>query len=130
MWGQETGVVEAFLSPVSLGVTFGLVLGKPIGVALMAFIGVKLNLGVLPPRTTLRTVIGLGFLAGIGFTVSLFITELAFRESLFADEAKLGIFVASAVAGIVGFLILRSARTPQEEFTEAADHLKDTAEAS
>ncbi|MGI9643471.1 MAG: Na+/H+ antiporter NhaA [Acidimicrobiia bacterium] len=128
--GQETSVVDSFLSPVSLGVTFGLLLGKPIGVTLMAFIGVKLNLGVLPPRTTLRTVIGLGFLAGIGFTVSLFITELAFKESLFADEAKLGIFVASAVAGVVGFFILRSARTPQEEFTEAADHLKDTAEAS
>jgi NhaA family Na+:H+ antiporter len=128
--GQETSVVEAFLSPVSLGVTFGLLLGKPIGVTIATYIGVKLNLGVLPPRTTLRTVIGLGFLAGIGFTVSLFITELAFKESLFADEAKLGIFVASAAAGIVGFLILRSARTPQEEFTEAADHLQDTAEAS
>jgi len=126
--GQETGIGEALLSPVALGVTFGLVLGKPIGVTVAAIISVKLNLGILPPRTTLRTVIGLGFLAGIGFTVSLFITELAFKESIFSDEAKLGIFVASTVAGVVGYLILRSAPTPQEEFAEAADNLKDTAE--
>jgi len=128
--GQETSIAEELVSPVTLGITFGLLLGKPIGVTLATFIGVKLNLGVLPARTTLRTIVGLGFLAGIGFTVSLFITELAYRESVFADEAKLGIFIASAVAGVIGFLILRGARTPSEEFTEAADQLADTTEAS
>jgi NhaA family Na+:H+ antiporter len=128
--GQETSIGEELLSPVTLGVTFGLLLGKPIGVAVATLIGVKLNLGVLPPRTTFRTVIGLGFLAGIGFTVSLFITELAFRESLFADEAKLGIFIASAVAGVIGFLILRSARTPEQEFAESAERLQDAAESA
>jgi NhaA family Na+:H+ antiporter len=127
--GQETGVVDALLSPVALGITFGLALGKPIGITLATWIGVKLNLGVLPARTTMRTIVGLGTLAGIGFTVSLFITELAFRESAFADEAKLGIFVASAIAGIVGYLVLRAIRTPQEQFTETADQLAEAKEA-
>ena len=68
-------------------------------------------------------------MAGIGFTVSLFITELAFRESLLADEAKLGIFVGSAIAGLIGFLILRSQRTEQESFTDAADHLAQATDA-
>ena len=71
----------------------------------------------------MRTVVGLGALAGIGFTVSLFITELAFKESLLADEAKLGIFIGSAVAGLIGFLVLRQQKTPQEEVAEAADQL-------
>ena len=128
--GAEEGLVDQFLSPVALGVMVGLAVGKPLGVTVATWIGVKLKICVLPPRTTMRTIVGIGALAGIGFTVSLFITELAFRESLLADEAKLGIFVGSAVAGLIGFLILRMQRTEQESFTEAADHLAEAAEST
>lgn len=126
--GEET-LMDQLLSPVALGIFFGLAVGKPIGVFLATWIGLKLNMGVLPPRTTMKTVFGLGALAGIGFTVSLFITELAFRESLLADEAKLGIFVGSAVAGVIGYLILRRQKTPQEEVAAAADQLAESGEA-
>ncbi|MDJ0791519.1 MAG: Na+/H+ antiporter NhaA [Acidimicrobiia bacterium] len=126
--GQDTGLLEAATSPVSLGVLLGLALGKPIGITLATWIGLRFNMGVLPAGTTMRTVVGLGSLAGIGFTVSLFITELAYRESVFADEAKLGIFLGSAVAGIVGYLILRTMRTPQQTFADAADELAGATE--
>jgi NhaA family Na+:H+ antiporter len=67
--------------------------------------------GQLPRHTTFGHIVGLGFLAGIGFTVSLFISELAFRSSadahLFTDEAKIGIFIGSILAGVVGFTYLR-----------------------
>jgi len=107
----DIDVIEAVTSPVALGVSVGLIVGKPVGIALATWIGLKLNLGQLPRHTTFGHVIGLGFLAGIGFTVSLFISELAFRSSpdahLFTDEAKIGIFIGSIVAGVAGYLYLR-----------------------
>jgi NhaA family Na+:H+ antiporter len=113
---------------VSLGVAVGLMVGKPIGISVATWIGLRLNMGVLPRRTDMRTIVGLGALAGIGFTVSLFITELAFRESLFADEAKIGIFAGSAIAGIVGFLILRAMHTPEELHADASERLAEAGE--
>jgi len=104
-------VLAAVTSPVALGVSVGLVIGKPIGITAATWLGLKLRLGQLPRNTTFTHIIGLGLLAGIGFTVSLFISELAFRSSssahLFSDEAKIGIFVGSIVAGIAGFVFLR-----------------------
>ncbi len=73
----------------------------------------------------MRTIVGIGALAGIGFTVSLFITELAFGESVFSDEAKLGIFLGSAVAGIIGYVVLRRMSTPLEQHTIATERLVD-----
>jgi len=107
----DIDVIEAVTSPIALGVSVGLVVGKPVGIALATWLGLKLNVGQLPRNTTFVHVIGLGFLAGIGFTVSLFISELAFRSSpdahLFSDEAKIGIFIGSIVAGVAGYLFLR-----------------------
>jgi NhaA family Na+:H+ antiporter len=104
-------VVEAVLSPVALGVSVGLAVGKPIGISLAVWVALRLGLGQLPRHTTFGHVVGLGFIAGIGFTVALFISELAFRSSaegyLYTDEAKIGIFIGSIVAGIVGFTFLR-----------------------
>jgi NhaA family Na+:H+ antiporter len=117
--GSESSFVEQVVSPVALAVAVGLLVGKPIGIAAATWIGLKLNLGVLPPRTTMKTVFGLGALAGIGFTVSLFVAELAFEEPLLADEAKLGIFIGSGIAGILGYTILRTMKTPQESFDDA-----------
>jgi len=104
-------ILGAVTSPVALGVSVGLIVGKPVGIGLAAWLGLKLRLGQLPANTTFTHVIGLALLAGIGFTVSLFISELAFRSSasahLFSDEAKIGIFVGSIIAGVAGYLFLR-----------------------
>jgi NhaA family Na+:H+ antiporter len=104
-------VLGAVTSPVALGVSVGLIIGKPVGISIATWLGLKLHLGQLPAKTTFTHVIGLGLLAGIGFTVSLFISELAFRSSasahLFSDEAKIGIFIGSIIAGVAGYLFLR-----------------------
>lgn len=99
---------EAVTHPVSLGVAFGLFFGKAIGITGMTWLAVKLNLGTLPPRTTWRDIVGLATLAGIGFTVALFIAELAFTDELITDRAKIGIFVGSLLSGVVGYLLLRT----------------------
>ena len=85
----------------------GLVLGKPVGIVLASFIAVRLGLGRLPERTTWPMLAGVGAVAGVGFTVSLFIAGLSFpgSESL-SDDAKVGILVASVVAAAVGVLLL------------------------
>lgn len=100
--------------------------GKPLGVTAATWIGVKLKLAVLPRRTTMKTIFGLGTLAGIGFTVSLFVSELAFTNEMLGDEAKLGIFLGSFVAGIAGFLVLRSLKTPEEDFVAASESLAES----
>jgi NhaA family Na+:H+ antiporter len=112
-------VVDTVTSSVALGVTLGLVVGKLFGITIATWLAVRFGLGELPKRTTWSHVVGLAALAGIGFTVSLFITELAFTEELIAAEAKVGIFIGSAVAGVIGYLILRRQKTP-EEALEAA----------
>lgn len=126
--GGEESLFTELTSPVALGVAVGLAIGKPLGVTFATWLGLRFKMGVLPRRTSMSTIVGLGALAGIGFTVSLFITELAYKESLLADEAKLGIFLGSLVAGLVGFFVLRAMKTPQEEFTEAADNLREAGE--
>jgi NhaA family Na+:H+ antiporter len=123
--GQKETFTEQLTSPILLGVAVGLMVGKPIGIALATWIGLKLKLGVLPKRTSMATIIGLGALAGIGFTVSLFVTELAFRIELFANEAKLGIFIGSGIAGIVGATILWFVKTPPDDAVDESDHLVD-----
>jgi NhaA family Na+:H+ antiporter len=123
--GQKETFTEQLTSPILLGVAVGLIVGKPVGIAVATWIGLKLKLGVLPKRTSMATIIGLGSLAGIGFTVSLFVTELAFRIELFANEAKLGIFIGSGIAGIVGATILWFVKTPPDDAVDASDHLVD-----
>lgn len=97
---------EALTSSVGLGVAVGLVLGKIVGISLFSLGAVKLRLGKLPPGTGWGHVIGLGAVAGIGFTVSLFVTGLAFDDPHLTDLAKVGIFAGSLTAGIIGSLIL------------------------
>ena len=90
------------VQPVTWGVILGLVLGKPIGITIAVLLAVRLRIGRLPDSVTARYVIGAGALAGIGFTVSLFVTDLAFGESIHADEAKLGVLIASLTAALIG----------------------------
>jgi len=98
---------------VVLGVLGGLLLGKPIGVLLFSWLGVKLSLADLPAGSTWRHVAGAGALAGIGFTMALFIASLAFGGSAQLDSAKVGILAASALAATAGWLVLRRAPAPR-----------------
>ena len=107
------GIVGALASPVALGVVAGLVVGKQIGVTLFAWLAVKSGVSELPEGIGWRHVYGAGWLAGIGFTMSLFITDLAFSEGPLVDAAKVGILAASLVSGAVGWAILRRAASPR-----------------
>ncbi len=110
----DIDVGAALTSSVALGVGFGLVVGKIVGITGATWLALRFNIGRLPPRTGWLQIIGLASLAGIGFTVSLFVTELAFTGGELADRAKIGIFIGSTVAGIAGYLLLRASPTPQE----------------
>ena len=103
------GFVETLTSPVTLGIVAGLVLGKQLGVTLLAWLAVRTGVSELPEGVTWRHVYGAGWLAGIGFTMSLFISDLAFADGSLLDTAKLGILVASLIAGVVGWMILGGA---------------------
>jgi NhaA family Na+:H+ antiporter len=103
--------------PVSLGVFLGLLLGKVGGVTLFSWIAQKLRIADLPTGTNWVQVTGAGFMAGIGFTMSLFITALAFDSSEMQDFAKMGILFASLIAGVAGFLMIRNSNphAPSED---------------
>jgi NhaA family Na+:H+ antiporter len=102
-------IVEALTSPVALGIVLGLVVGKQLGVTLFAWLAVKSGVAELPEGMGWRHVYGASWLAGIGFTMSLFITDLGFSEDSLVEEAKLGILAASLIAGLVGWTILKGA---------------------
>lgn len=107
-------ISNAFLDPVAQGIVFGLVAGKLVGVAGSVWLLQKLGIGVLPKGINLKHIIGAGFVAGIGFTMSIFISDLAFKgDGDIVVVAKMGILFASLVAGISGFIWLRF-------FTESA----------
>lgn len=99
------------LHPVPLGIFAGLVLGKPVGVIGLAWIGTKTRLATLPEGIRWRQLLGIGILCGIGFTMSLFISSLAAEQgdSAHADAARLSILAASLVAGLAGFFAVRAA---------------------
>lgn len=92
------------------GITAGLVIGKVVGVVLASWLLVKLNVAKLPANTTWLQFTGVGLLAGIGFTVSVFIAELAFDESQLTNIAKTSIIVASSISAIGGYMFLRYKR--------------------
>jgi NhaA family Na+:H+ antiporter len=103
----DISVGDAITSSVALGVSLGLVAGKIVGITFFTWIAIRLGLGVFPRGTGWADIVGLSALAGVGFTVSLFITELAFENPLFTDQAKIGIFLGSFVAGVIGYTLLR-----------------------
>ena len=96
---------DAFSSPVTWGVILGLVVGKTIGISTATLLAVKLKVGRLPAGVTTRYVIGASALGGIGFTVSLFVTELAFGDADVGSDARLGVVVASLAAAAIGSAI-------------------------
>jgi NhaA family Na+:H+ antiporter len=94
---------------ITLGVVIGLVAGKAAGVLGATAMAVRLGVSRLPAGTTWRHIGGLAAIAGVGFTVALFVTSLSFDDPAAADSAKLGILVASSIAGLLGYCLLRSA---------------------
>jgi NhaA family Na+:H+ antiporter len=107
---RGTSITEAITNRVALGVAAGLVIGKIVGISAASYGAVRFNLGRLPVGTTWRHIFGLSSVAGIGFTVSLFVAGLAFDDRGLADLAKVGIFSGSLIAGIVGSILLSRAR--------------------
>ena len=113
----NAGVVLATSSaagatPVTVGILLGLVIGKPIGITLFAWLAVRTGIASLPDGTSWRALRGVSLLGGIGFTMSLFIAGLAFGATPLLEAAKIGIFAASLVAGIIGWIALRRLPAP------------------
>jgi Na+/H+ antiporter NhaA len=100
---------RALSSPITLGVIVGLVAGKAVGISLASLLAVRLRLGDLPRGVGPTQLAGAAALAGIGFTVSLFVADLAFDDAARQDEAKVGILVASALAAVLGWALFRLA---------------------
>lgn len=106
----QGGVGQTLTEPVTLGIIAGLVLGKQVGVTLCAWLAVRAGVADLPEEVGWRHIYGASWLAGIGFTMSLFIGSLAFGDGALLDAAKVGILAASLLAGLVGWVILRGAK--------------------
>jgi len=110
--------VGAMSSPISIAVSLALFIGKPLGVALSLLLVVKAGLGIMPGGTSWKAVVGGGCLAGIGFTMSLFVASLSLEGELLL-HAKTGILVGSAVSGVVGFALLKFALKSRAHLNEA-----------
>jgi NhaA family Na+:H+ antiporter len=118
--GMSTGV---FSSGIVLGIVLGLVFGKPIGITLFSWLAARAGQAALGGGATWRALHGVSWLGGIGFTMSLFIANLAFEGTELLEEAKIGILLASTIAGIVGWTILNrtfSRGTARATATEAS----------
>jgi NhaA family Na+:H+ antiporter len=108
------GFVDALTQPVTLGVMLGLVAGKQIGITLFSWLAVRSGLASLPSGVSWRHIYGAAVLGGIGFTMSLFIAGLAFSSAETLAMAKAGILLASLVAGVAGFWLLRRVGATEE----------------
>lgn len=102
----DASAMQTLASAVPLGIIAGLVIGKPLGIGVASWLAVKAGLATLPEGVSWRHVVGTAFLAGIGFTMALFISGLAFPGTDLESEAKLGILFASLLAAIVGIIVL------------------------
>ncbi len=109
----NTGIVigsdwaSGLTEPHSLGIMLGLTLGKPIGILLFSLLGVAIGACAIPSDLKWKNILAVGFLGGIGFTMSIFITILAFDNQTIIDQSKIAILLGSLVAGIIGYLFLK-----------------------
>lgn len=105
----KAGMVDGLFSSLGYGIVFGLIFGKLMGVNLFSFIAIKLKISSLPERSNWYHMLGVGLLAGIGFTMSIFITLLSYKDNVaLQDSAKFAILIASVLAGSLGYLLLKS----------------------
>jgi len=110
------GWIHRLTEPNSLGIFVGLVIGKPLGISLFSYVSTALKLTRLPEGINWRHIIGAGMLGGIGFTMSIFITLLAFDDPQVIDQSKIVIAFSSTIAGVAGYLYLTMATgTRQDE---------------
>lgn len=114
----EGNLIDAITNPIALGIILGLVLGKSIGISLFTWIAVKVGLAELPARVTWPQLVGTAFLAGIGFTMSLFITNSAFDTPQLVSTAKVSILVASILATVIGMSMLLLSTSKRKTSTE------------
>lgn len=108
-----SGVNEHFM--IVLGVALGLIIGKPIGIVGFTYVASKMKLVKKPLNLTWKEIVAVGFLGGVGFTMSIFITHLAFIDESIIGAVKLGIFVASFIAAIIGVVLLNNAHKKKVE---------------
>src|SRR5690625_2320465 len=102
-----------FDTNVASGVALGLLVGKIVGIMGFTWLFIKLGVTSMPDNMDMKKLLGLSFLAAIGFTMSLFINQLAFDTEAYITQAKVGIFVASIIGGVVGYLILKKQTDPE-----------------
>ena len=109
------GFLESLSSNNSMGIIIGLALGKFIGIFSIPFILVKVGYSKMQVGMTWKKLAGIGFLGGIGFTMSMFITNLAFENPLLVNDSKLSILVASAISAVMGLIIFFTNKKAIEE---------------
>lgn len=107
----DAGILQDFIQPHTLGIFLGLVAGKPIGILLFTWLAVKMKWATLPEEVHWKQLTGAGMLAGIGFTMSIFISLLAFQDANLIALSKMAILAASTVAAVVGLIWIRSSVT-------------------
>ena len=117
----DSGWLTGLTQTNSIGIFAGLIVGKPLGIFLFSFITVSLGLCALPEDLKWKQIIGVGLLAGIGFTMSIFITLLAFDNPELITQSKIAILIASLVAGTLGYLWLRATLKSQNTEIENGD---------
>ncbi|MDO9261316.1 MAG: Na+/H+ antiporter NhaA, partial [Flavobacteriaceae bacterium] len=106
--GIMFGGTENLDYTLSTSIALSLIFGKSIGITLFSYLGIKLGLADLPEDVNFKQIIGVSFLAGIGFTMSIFVSNLAFQgNAALIDASKIGIIMGSLISGIIGFIILR-----------------------
>ena len=125
--GMDVG--SLFASPVFFGIFFGLLVGKPLGIMLMSFLVVKLKLASLPENVNWQHMLGASILGGVGFTMAIFVANLAFADAVLVATAKLGILLASLAAGVLGFtFLLVQARGAQKQGVAFVDPAAESAD--
>jgi NhaA family Na+:H+ antiporter len=127
----EGGALDASAWTVAIAVSVGLVIGKPIGVFVMSWLAMRAGIATLPSGLTLKHLAVLGVVAGIGFTMALFIAQLAFKDAALLSAAKLGILAASLAAGVAGLVLGRltlQAPTAGLALAQSADEAEQSTE--
>jgi len=120
------GITENLSDPAAIGIIAGLFIGKPLGILLCCFFACKIGIAALPAGVTWRHIFGAGILAGIGFTMAIFIANLAYaNDPSHLEHAKLAILVASAISAIAGGAVLLSCKSKPEPEPETIGPLVD-----
>jgi len=113
----EEGILQPLMSPIAFGIVAGLLIGKPLGIVAACWLAVRTGLAKLPRGVRWAQLVGVGFLGGIGFAMSLFVAGLAFGDSRL-ETAKVGILIGSLLAGVIGTILLRRTPVPKSALAE------------